>query len=85
MKALRALILVFTLSVCASAGNMPNGVTGNMGNGVSGNMANDVAGNMPTGVAGNMACDVAGEMPNGATDPITEMALSILHSVLSLL
>lgn len=84
MKALRALMLVLALSVCTYAGDMPNGVTGNMDNGVTGNMPMDVAGNMPTCIVGNMATDVAGEMPNGAPDPLTEIALTLFQGVLAL-
>jgi hypothetical protein len=68
MKALRASILVLALSVCAYAGDMPTCLTGNM----------------PAGVAGNMANDVAGNMENDAADPITEIALNLVQSVLSL-
>jgi hypothetical protein len=76
MKALRALMLVLALCVCTYAGDMPNGATGNMPNDVAGNMPTVVAGNMETGVAGNIPCDAA--------DPVTEIALNILQSVLPL-
>lgn len=61
MKALRALMLTLAVSVCAYAGDMPNGITGST----------------PVGVAGDMT--------NGVADPITEITITLLQSVLSLI
>lgn len=63
MKAIRALMLMLALSVCAYAGVMPNELTG------------------------NMPCERTGEMPcekTSAVDPVTEIALQLLQSVLPL-
>ncbi len=73
MKAIRALFLVLTLSVCAYAGNMDNGRAGNMDNGKTGNI--------PCGKAGWMDNGKTGDMPN---DFITATALQLLQSVLPL-
>lgn len=43
------------------------------------------AGNMPTFVTGNMPADVAGNMETDAANPITEITLTLLQSVLSLI
>ena len=64
MKALRALLLVLALSVCAYAGNIECDKTGDMPNGVPGDQTN----------GGRMA----------VTDPVTEIALQLLQSVLPL-
>lgn len=81
MKALRALILVFALSVCAYAdGNMPNGVA-------STPPPASATGNMPNGIEGDMGDGVAAVTDGGTsstTEPtITEAVLSLLQSVLS--
>ena len=73
MKALRVLILVSALSVCAYAdGNMPNGVSSTL---------------PPAFTSGNMPNGSSGEAASGTfvtTDPtITEAVLSLLQSVLS--
>jgi hypothetical protein len=47
MKALRALIIMLALSVCASAGEMPCGTTGEMENDVAGEIHTDKTGEMP--------------------------------------
>jgi hypothetical protein len=72
MKALRALIIMLALSVCASAGDMPCEKTGDM--------PNDVAGEMHTGRTGEMDNGKTGDMPN----EVTEIALNFLHSMLPL-
>lgn len=71
MKALRASILVLALSVCAYAGNMGNGVTEPPPPPSSATAATEADGQMDTGVA--------------FADPITEIALTLLQSVLSLI
>lgn len=43
------------------------------------------AGNMPTCLTDNMPPDAAGNMANDVADPITEIAVNLLQSVLSLL
>ncbi len=72
MKALRALLLVLTLSVSAYAdGNIPFGRDGNI----------------PFGKDGDIPCGKAGEMPfgnAGTNDLSTEIALYLLQSVLPL-
>ena len=73
MRFLRALMLVSVLSVCAYAGDMPNGAPtpGNMPNGTT------TAGDMDNGVTST---------PTGAqaTESVTvEVALSVMQGVLS--
>jgi hypothetical protein len=71
MKVLRALMLVLALSVSASAGWMDNGR----------------AGNMPCEKTGDMPNEKTGIMPNEKTtpvDPVTEIALQVLQSMLPL-
>jgi hypothetical protein len=63
MKAIRALLLVLTLSVSAYAGIMEC----------------DINGNPPTGRAGEMETD-----KTSASNPVTDIALQVLQSVLPL-
>lgn len=71
MKTLRASILVLALSVCAYAGNMGNGVTEPPPPPSSATAATEADGQIETLVA--------------SADPITEIALTLLQSVLSLI
>jgi hypothetical protein len=64
MKAIRALLLVLTISVSAYAGEMECGRTGEI--------PNDKTGDMDAG--GRIA----------ATDPVTEIGLQVLQSMLPL-
>ncbi len=71
MKSMRALLLVLAISVSAYAGNMEN----------------DKTGNPPSGRAGIMECDKTGNMENDKTsaiDPVMDLALHLLQSVLPL-
>ena len=82
MKALRALIVVLALSVCAYAdGNMPNGVAATP-------PPPSTSGNMPNGITGDMGIGDAEITDSGtfiSTEPtINEAVLSLLQSVLSL-
>jgi hypothetical protein len=61
MKALRALVLTLAVSVCAYAGDMPNGI------------------------AESAPVSVAGDMPNGVANQITEITITLIQSVLSLI
>jgi hypothetical protein len=63
MKAIRALMLMLALSLCAYAGEMPCERTGNMPNERAGVMPND---------------------KTSAVDPVTDIALRVLQSVLPL-
>jgi hypothetical protein len=81
MKALRALILVLALSVCAYAdGNMPNGITTTP-------PSPSAPGNMPNGITGDTGDGVAAVTDSGTSltteTAITETVLSLLQSVLS--
>lgn len=48
----------------------------------AGEIPNGVTGEIPNGVAGNVS--TTGNMPTDATDPITEVAITLLQSLLSL-
>ena len=88
MKALRALMIVLALSVCAFAGEMPCGKTGDMPNDVAGEMQTGRTGEMDNGKSGEMPNDLAGEIHTGKTgdmpNEVTEMAFNLLHSMLPL-
>lgn len=90
MKALRALLLVLALSVCAFAdGNIPCDRDGNisidrtgiMPNGRAGEMPNDKAGEIPNGKDGWMETGKTGDIPN---DLVTATALQLLQSIMPL-
>lgn len=75
MKALRALMLVLTLSVCAYAGDMDNGrpASGPMDNGVTASPTPATAEGSDSSIANAPAAETL----------ITEVALSLLQSILS--
>jgi hypothetical protein len=79
MKAIRALMLILALSVCASAGDMPFDRDGHIPCGKAGEMETDKTGDMPNGIAGEM--DHGQARP---TDMTTALALQLLQSVLPL-
>lgn len=76
MKALRALMLVLALSVCAYAGNMGNGA-----------IEPPPPTTAPAVAPGTGGDKVIPELDTGvaSTDPVTEIALNLLQSVLSLI
>lgn len=83
-KALRVSVVILVLACSVHAGVMPTGGTANgvipYGVTANGNMPTDVTanGNMPFGVTAD------GEMPYGQPGTVTEAALNLLQSVLSL-
>lgn len=74
------LLTVVLAASTALAGNMPTGVT-------SPPPPESVTGQMPGGVTSSSEASVTGDMPLGVAseiDPVTELMLSLLQSVLSL-
>jgi hypothetical protein len=95
MKHLRHLCVavVLTLALACSAfadGQMSTGIGTLPPPSAHGEISTPVAGQISTGVAGQIEIPVAGQMPTlnnvaHPVDPATQMALSLLRSVLSLL
>lgn len=87
MKALRALMLILALSVCASAGDMENDKTGQIPCGRAGAMHTDRTGDIPNDNTGDMPTDVAREMDGTAgkmPNEVARLAWQFLHSILPL-
>lgn len=93
-----AVVLTLALTSSASAGWVSTGIAdppppsadGQVSTGAAeGQMTTTIAGQIEIGVAGQMDTTLAGQMPtlNNVTspvDPLTQMALGWLHSLLSL-
>lgn len=73
-------LLSLVLACSAYAGDMPFGVTGEMPNGSN----STYAGEIQNGATGVMPNGVTGEIPYGATDPVTEIVLTLLNGILSI-
>jgi hypothetical protein len=87
MKTLRRLCAVFVLTLVlalsAFAGDMSTGITAPPPPSTS---QATTAGDMSTGVTGDMSTGITGDITTGvmATDPATDIFLSLLQSLLSL-
>jgi hypothetical protein len=80
MKALRALLLVLALSVCANA-------DGNMGSGIATPPPPPNPPASATAAPGTGDDTITGQMQTGVveTDPVTEITLTLLQSLLSII
>ena len=79
-------VLTLVLTLPAFAGDMLAGATAPPPPPPPDSSSATTQGEMPAGITGNMEAGVTGEMSAGvtATDPATEVALSLMQSLLSL-